>query len=113
MAFALKELVGVELLFASVLGAGIPRASARTKAGAGGRAGHATQIHPSPVSPRPSQSPITGNPPGFLSHLRCSAPFPGPEPCSAGCGWITGVQKGLEELYEQSRVHWPLEGQDH
>lgn len=39
MAFALKELVGVALLFASVIGAGIPGASARTKAGRGGKGG--------------------------------------------------------------------------
>lgn len=51
----------------------------------GEKAGHSTQIHSSPMSPRPSRSPITGNPPGFLSQPRCSAPFPEPEPCNAGC----------------------------
>lgn len=36
VAFAPKELVGVELLFASVLGAGVPGASARQRRGKGG-----------------------------------------------------------------------------
>lgn len=52
MAFALKELVGVELLFASVIGAGIPGASARTKAG-GGEGGTCDSDPPVPCESPP------------------------------------------------------------
>lgn len=90
VAFALKELVGVELLLL-LWGGG----SRSLRPGRGGeRAGHATQIHRSPVSPRPSRSPITGNPPVFLSQLRCSAPFPGPEPVVRAAGLDHWDQEG-------------------
>lgn len=107
------EWAGVELLFASVSGAGVPSAS--TAAGAGQGAGRATlsSVGP-PACSRPSRFPITGNPPGFLFQPRCYARFLGPEPAGAGCGpGSLRLRMGLEGLWECSWVHWPVKGRGH